>query len=205
MWELRISLNYVKLIHCKNKFPNIGTLSYREFHEIFLSIRKLFWQVLVNYYYAKCCLPVSFTICSAMGENMSSSLSACLQEGEEASGEGAPLHIQGWINHRYGRLAQGISIVFICSSQGSSPLSGDRDLSEDYSIESKELKISLSGSGCVSQGAESLLALSVAKTGRNNLNEEITSLLPTGIGERCSQTISNSELAALLRRCELPL
>ena len=31
----------------------------------------------------------------------------------------------------------------------------------------------------------------VAKTGRNHLNEEITPLLPTGIGVRFSQTISN--------------
>jgi hypothetical protein len=31
----------------------------------------------------------------------------------------------------------------------------------------------------------------VAKASRNHLNEEITPLLPTGMGERCSQTISN--------------
>jgi hypothetical protein len=37
------------------------------------------------------------------------------------------------------------------------------------------------------------------------LNEEIAPLLPTGIGERYSQTISNLGHAALLRRCELPL
>jgi hypothetical protein len=48
-------------------------------------------------------------------------------------------------------------------------------------------------------------SLRVAKAGRNNLNEEITPLLPTEIGERCSQTISNLGHAALLRRCELPL
>jgi hypothetical protein len=30
-------------------------------------------------------------------------------------------------------------------------------------------------------------------------------LLPTGIGERCSQTISNLGHAALLRQCELTL
>ncbi len=42
------------------------------------------------------------------------------------------------------------------------------------------------------------------KAGRNKLNEEITSLLPTGIGERFSPTISNLGHAALLRRCELP-
>ncbi len=47
--------------------------------------------------------------------------------------------------------------------------------------------------------------LRVAKTGKNHLNEEITSLLPTGIGERCSQTISYLGHAALLRRCELAL
>ena len=40
---------------------------------------------------------------------------------------------------------------------------------------------------------------------RNRLNEEITPLLPAGIGERCSQTRSNLGHAALLRRCELPL
>jgi hypothetical protein len=47
--------------------------------------------------------------------------------------------------------------------------------------------------------------LRVAKTGENNLNEEITPLLPTGIGERFSQTISNLGHAALLCHCELPL
>jgi hypothetical protein len=42
------------------------------------------------------------------------------------------------------------------------------------------------------QGADSLPPpLRVAKTGKNHLNEEITPLLPTGIGERFSQTISN--------------
>ncbi len=45
--------------------------------------------------------------------------------------------------------------------------------------------------------------LRVAKTGKNHLNEEITPLLPTGIGERFIQTISNLGHAALLRRCEL--
>jgi hypothetical protein len=43
------------------------------------------------------------------------------------------------------------------------------------------------------------------KAGRNHLNEENTPLLPTGIGEQFSQTISNLEHAALLRRCKLPL
>ncbi len=43
------------------------------------------------------------------------------------------------------------------------------------------------------------------KAGRNNWNEEFTPLLPTGIGERLSQTISNLGHAALLRRCELSL
>ncbi len=46
--------------------------------------------------------------------------------------------------------------------------------------------------------------LRVAKTGKNHLNEEITPLFPTGIGERFSQTISNLGHAALLRRCKLP-
>jgi hypothetical protein len=45
----------------------------------------------------------------------------------------------------------------------------------------------------------------VAKAGRNHLNEEITPLVPTGIGEVYSQTISNLGHAALLRRSELPL
>jgi hypothetical protein len=49
------------------------------------------------------------------------------------------------------------------------------------------------------------LPLRVAKTGRNHLNEEITPLLPTGIDERFSKTISNLGHTALLRRCELPL
>jgi hypothetical protein len=35
-------------------------------------------------------------------------------------------------------------------------------------------------------------------------NKEITPLLPTGIGERFSQTISNLGHAALLRQSELP-
>jgi hypothetical protein len=47
--------------------------------------------------------------------------------------------------------------------------------------------------------------LRVAKTGENHLNEEITPLLPTVIGERFSQTISNLGHAALLCQCELPL
>jgi hypothetical protein len=55
------------------------------------------------------------------------------------------------------------------------------------------------------QGTDSLpLPVRVAKTGKNNLNEEITPLLPTGIGERFSQTILNLRHAALLRPCELP-
>ncbi len=49
------------------------------------------------------------------------------------------------------------------------------------------------------------LPLRVAKAGINNLNEKITPLLLTGIGERFSQTISNLGHAALLRLCELPL
>jgi hypothetical protein len=50
--------------------------------------------------------------------------------------------------------------------------------------------------------------LRVAKIGKNHLNDEITLLLPTGIGKRFkkfSQTISNLGHAVLLRRCELPL
>jgi hypothetical protein len=49
------------------------------------------------------------------------------------------------------------------------------------------------------------LPLRVAKTGKNHLNEEIAPLLPAGIGERFSQTISNLGHAAILRWCELPL
>jgi hypothetical protein len=57
----------------------------------------------------------------------------------------------------------------------------------------------------VPEGADTLPTSStLAKTGRNHLNEEITPLLPIGIGERRCQTISNLEHAALLRRCELP-
>jgi hypothetical protein len=37
--------------------------------------------------------------------------------------------------------------------------------------------------------APSPLPLRVAKAGKNHLNEEITPILPTGIGERFSQTI----------------
>jgi hypothetical protein len=43
------------------------------------------------------------------------------------------------------------------------------------------------------------------KAGRNHLIVEITPLLPTGIGELFSQTLSNLGHAALLPRCELPL
>jgi hypothetical protein len=47
--------------------------------------------------------------------------------------------------------------------------------------------------------------LRVAKTGKNHLNDINHPLLPTGIGERFSQTISIFlGHAALLRRCELP-
>ena len=43
---------------------------------------------------------------------------------------------------------------------------------------------------CYPQDADpSSLPLRVVKAGRNHLNEEITPLLPTGIGERYSQTI----------------
>ncbi len=51
-----------------------------------------------------------------------------------------------------------------------------------------------------------LYSLRVAKGGRNNLKEEITpSLLPTGIGERYSQTLQNLGHASLFLRCELPI
>jgi hypothetical protein len=48
------------------------------------------------------------------------------------------------------------------------------------------------------------LPLHVATAGKNHLNKEITPLLPTGIAERCCQTITNFGHAKLLRRCELP-
>jgi hypothetical protein len=41
------------------------------------------------------------------------------------------------------------------------------------------------------------LSLRLAKAGRNHLNEEITPLLPTGIGVQYCQTISNLGHAAL--------
>ncbi len=47
-------------------------------------------------------------------------------------------------------------------------------------------------------------AVRVGKAGKNHLYEEITPLLPPGIGERYSQTTSNIGHAALLRRSELP-
>jgi len=48
------------------------------------------------------------------------------------------------------------------------------------------------------QGADPpSLPLRVVKAGRNYLPEEITSLLPAGIGERYSQTKPNIEIAAL--------
>jgi hypothetical protein len=47
------------------------------------------------------------------------------------------------------------------------------------------------------------LPVRVVKAGKIHLKEEVTPLLPTGIGERYSQTISNLGQAALLRRCEL--
>jgi hypothetical protein len=57
----------------------------------------------------------------------------------------------------------------------------------------------------MSRGADPLpIPLRVAKTGKNHLNEGISLLLPTGIGERFSQIISNLGYAALLRQCELP-
>jgi hypothetical protein len=43
------------------------------------------------------------------------------------------------------------------------------------------------------------LLLLVAKAGKNHLNKEITPLLPAGIGEQYSKTISNLGHAALLR------
>jgi hypothetical protein len=60
--------------------------------------------------------------------------------------------------------------------------------------------------GITAQGADPPPFLRrVAKADKNHLNEEITPLLPTVIGELYSQTISNLGHAALLRRFELPL
>jgi hypothetical protein len=62
------------------------------------------------------------------------------------------------------------------------------------------------GSKSASQDADPRpLSFSVAKAGKYHLNEEITPVLTTGVGERYSQTISNLGRAALLRRCKLPL
>ncbi len=47
--------------------------------------------------------------------------------------------------------------------------------------------------------------IGAAKASRNHLSEKNTPLLPPGIGERCSQTISNLCQVAILRRCESPL
>jgi hypothetical protein len=49
------------------------------------------------------------------------------------------------------------------------------------------------------KGSGSRRPKNLRKTGKNHLNEEITPLLLTGIGERFSQTISNLGHAALLR------
>jgi hypothetical protein len=46
---------------------------------------------------------------------------------------------------------------------------------------------------------------SAAKAGRNHFERVKYPLLPTGIGERYSQTISYLWQTAVLRRCELPL
>ncbi len=53
------------------------------------------------------------------------------------------------------------------------------------------------------QGADPPPPLCVAKAGRDQLNEEITILLPTGTCELYSQIISNLGHSTLLRRCEL--
>jgi hypothetical protein len=47
--------------------------------------------------------------------------------------------------------------------------------------------------------------LHVGTAGKNHLNEEITPLIPTGIGVRYCQTITNLRHSAILRRCEFPL
>ncbi len=49
------------------------------------------------------------------------------------------------------------------------------------------------------------LHLRVAKAGQKSFERGNYPLLPTGVGERYSQLISNLGHAALLRRCELPL
>jgi hypothetical protein len=82
---------------------------------------------------------------------------------------------------------------------------------EKERLKSLELKVQVRGWGCVTVRIHRvptlphLLSLLVGAAGKNNLNAEITPLLPTGIGDRYCQTISNLGHAALLRRCELPL
>ncbi len=49
------------------------------------------------------------------------------------------------------------------------------------------------------QGADPPPPLRVAEAGKNQLNEGIIPLFPTGIGERYSQTISNLGHVALFR------
>jgi hypothetical protein len=56
-----------------------------------------------------------------------------------------------------------------------------------------------------SQGVDPPPPSTRGKAGRNHLNEDITPLLLSGIGERFRQTVSNLGHAALLRRCELTL
>jgi hypothetical protein len=51
-----------------------------------------------------------------------------------------------------------------------------------------------SPTGCRPPTPSKPLPLRVAKACRNNLNNEITPLLPTGIGERYSQTISCADV-----------
>jgi hypothetical protein len=88
---------------------------------------------------------------------------------------------------------------------------GDREYEEQEEeerqmveqIQHQELsEVSLSGSQSADPHPPPPL---YTKAGRNNLNEEINPLLPTGIGEGYSQTISNLGHATLLCRCELPL
>ncbi len=58
-----------------------------------------------------------------------------------------------------------------------------------------------SAPGCTHRVPTPPLPLRVAKAGRNHLNEEITPLLPTGIGQQYSLAISNLGHATPLRGC----
>jgi hypothetical protein len=94
----------------------------------------------------------------------------------------------------FGNIAAASEAGIARSSQLDSPLSGQQALQFDMARGT--------ATGCRSP---TLLPLPRGKAGRCHLLEKIIPLLPTGIGERFSQTISNLGHAALLSRCKLPL